>query len=440
MKKFLAVILSAVLILSSCFVSAAAYKKTEVDSEDYNREYIIYNRYVNEYLVPLYGCMDIYNISKTLSTDNIATSAGWAKRSGILGYDLADLNNDGIYEMLLYVFESDNDNNSLFCDCYTIGNLSDFNSVTRIAGRANVYEEKLGCTNYCLGGVIYKGEKPYFYFEKFYEDSHFSNVMYAEYDFYEIDEYGEFDKKYSVKQSSPGSDGFDYSLIEYSRIKNYEHGENRDSKSVQETMKQTKFWTKNSGYTIEYGIREMFADQLGFIVTSDTMGEMMSKFAYVTGDEFSYDENSNYICIYKNYNNIDSGNVPENFPSYEHYVYNSFTIVNASEDHAYQKSGEYNFVDIVNIENLYNRSGNGIYEGVRTYVYGDIDNDGKITSADSLLILRRSVGLEDFTLVQEEISDVDNDNSITSADALEVLRYSVSLPTNTNIGGLLYTS
>ncbi len=68
------------------------------------------------------------------------------------------------------------------------------------------------------------------------------------------------------------------------------------------------------------------------------------------------------------------------------------------------------------------------------YIYGDIDNDGKITSADSLLILRQSVNLENFDDIHKELADVDGDGVITSADALEVLRYSVGLPSGGNIG------
>ena len=69
-----------------------------------------------------------------------------------------------------------------------------------------------------------------------------------------------------------------------------------------------------------------------------------------------------------------------------------------------------------------------------SYMYGDLDGDGKITSADSLLVLRQSVNLEDFDDVHKALADVDGDGNITSADALEVLRYSVGLPTKGNIG------
>ena len=62
-----------------------------------------------------------------------------------------------------------------------------------------------------------------------------------------------------------------------------------------------------------------------------------------------------------------------------------------------------------------------------TLTYGDVDNSGKIDSADALAILRVSVKLTTFTAAQTAQADVDGDNSITSADSLLVLRHSVNL-------------
>ena len=61
------------------------------------------------------------------------------------------------------------------------------------------------------------------------------------------------------------------------------------------------------------------------------------------------------------------------------------------------------------------------------YVYGDVDSDGEITSRDSLLVLRCSVKLENFTQAQIKSGDVDGDGRITSLDSLKILRYSVGL-------------
>lgn len=67
-------------------------------------------------------------------------------------------------------------------------------------------------------------------------------------------------------------------------------------------------------------------------------------------------------------------------------------------------------------------------------IYGDLDCDGTVKSSDSLLVLRNSVGLEQFDDTQKILANVDGDNSITSADALEILRYSVKLPSSDIIG------
>lgn len=71
---------------------------------------------------------------------------------------------------------------------------------------------------------------------------------------------------------------------------------------------------------------------------------------------------------------------------------------------------------------------------IKIYQYGDVDLDGKINSGDSLLILRRSVKLEDFNELQEKLADVDGDKIPTSADALDVLRYSVKLSVQSQVG------
>ena len=66
-------------------------------------------------------------------------------------------------------------------------------------------------------------------------------------------------------------------------------------------------------------------------------------------------------------------------------------------------------------------------------IFGDVDSDGKITSNDSLLIIRASVGLEKLTDIGMVIADVDCDGKITSADGLFVLREVVHLYTETKV-------
>lgn len=58
-------------------------------------------------------------------------------------------------------------------------------------------------------------------------------------------------------------------------------------------------------------------------------------------------------------------------------------------------------------------------------IMGDVDGDGSITTVDSLLVLRKSVGLENFDDNQLKAADVDGDGLITSSDSLFILRYCV---------------
>lgn len=60
----------------------------------------------------------------------------------------------------------------------------------------------------------------------------------------------------------------------------------------------------------------------------------------------------------------------------------------------------------------------------RLPLMGDLDLDGKITSSDSLQILRASVGSFEGRTDRYRAGDVNGDNMITSADALYILRRS----------------
>ncbi|MBR3768212.1 MAG: dockerin type I repeat-containing protein [Clostridia bacterium] len=63
------------------------------------------------------------------------------------------------------------------------------------------------------------------------------------------------------------------------------------------------------------------------------------------------------------------------------------------------------------------------------YLIGDINDDGKWTSADARLTLRYSVELETFTETQKKAADTNGDSKITAADARKILRVSVELET-----------
>ena len=69
-----------------------------------------------------------------------------------------------------------------------------------------------------------------------------------------------------------------------------------------------------------------------------------------------------------------------------------------------------------------------------TGIFGDLDGDGIVNSADALIALRISTGIEKSDDNAIRLADVDGDGQITSADALEILRFSAGLSANDKIG------
>lgn len=58
---------------------------------------------------------------------------------------------------------------------------------------------------------------------------------------------------------------------------------------------------------------------------------------------------------------------------------------------------------------------------------GDVNGDGYIDSADAMLCLRYSVGLEELSEEQEKAADVNKDGFVDAGDAIKILRYDAKL-------------
>ena len=62
-----------------------------------------------------------------------------------------------------------------------------------------------------------------------------------------------------------------------------------------------------------------------------------------------------------------------------------------------------------------------------SHSYGDADEDGAVTSADALAVLRTTVMLDSMDQIHLDMCDVDKDGFLTAADALMILRRSTGL-------------
>ena len=61
--------------------------------------------------------------------------------------------------------------------------------------------------------------------------------------------------------------------------------------------------------------------------------------------------------------------------------------------------------------------------GTSSFIKGDVNSDGNITSADALMVLKYAAGKITLTDTQIQAADVNGSSSVTSADALEILKF-----------------
>lgn len=58
-----------------------------------------------------------------------------------------------------------------------------------------------------------------------------------------------------------------------------------------------------------------------------------------------------------------------------------------------------------------------------SFIYGDVNNDKKVSMVDAVLIMRNTLGLNDLSADAVVRADVDGDGSVTIKDSINVLRY-----------------
>lgn len=58
-----------------------------------------------------------------------------------------------------------------------------------------------------------------------------------------------------------------------------------------------------------------------------------------------------------------------------------------------------------------------------SFIYGDVNNDKKVSTVDAVLIMRNTLGLNDLSADTAVRADVDGDGSVTIKDSIYVLRY-----------------
>lgn len=126
-----------------------------------------FESYVEKTLIPKYGLADTKDITATLPTDKRdpvpKTNFSWTKRKGILGWDIADMS-DGIYDMAVYIFDKDGDDNKLSVEFYTSdckGNIEKNTDFTIYEKSADYAYDYPVCIEQCTGGLVKNDSEKY---------------------------------------------------------------------------------------------------------------------------------------------------------------------------------------------------------------------------------------------------------------------------------------
>jgi len=106
-------------------------------------------------------------------------------------------------------------------------------------------------------------------------------------------------------------------------------------------------------------------------------------------------------------------------------------IVWTKEGDRYRETYNYDLTAGVYYWYIANNAGNYELNLYFSYHLGDVDNDGKLTSADARLSLRQAVKLESFPENSPEFRacDINKDKKVTASDARSILRAAVKLET-----------
>lgn len=86
----------------------AATYSDELPGSDVMSE-VDYYQFIYDEILPERGLASLNKVKKNLTSDDAWQNIGWSQKDGVLGADIADLNQDGIDELLLYVLEKKTD-------------------------------------------------------------------------------------------------------------------------------------------------------------------------------------------------------------------------------------------------------------------------------------------------------------------------------------------
>ena len=348
MKKILSCALCVVLAVCSVITADAAQtvnapcraKSSSILSGDEELTYSMFLDYLNS--PDGYANTDV--IRAAVNKDDYSNT--WAKRDGILGYDIVDMNGDGINDLMIYSFDDDGNDNAIlarYCSFNKKGVLVDDDCWEIYSKSADWMDYYTGANEYCVGGIIERNGKKGLLVESYY-------TPYPAVDYH---------LSYCILECTPngGLDLADFVTIDDAYM-NIIVGTLLDNGEYNVDYRSFNGFAGIKTALIDIGLpnNPKNSSTIGTTLGCDTTDQIYTYF------NTSYEKQSFYMV--------------SNFTRY---------------------SNGYDTLNYVNYAGMYPKQSKpadaALGSGTK---YGDLDGDNLITSADSLLILRASVQLENL--------------------------------------------
>jgi len=186
---------------------------------------IDYYTFIKEELLPKLGLASDEEHSIEIEVTQDMYSSGtlypercWDERSGLISARIADVNQDGTADLVVYYFKSDDTVATAICvSVYTV---TEDGSISEIGHVENIVDGVNGYSTYSNTFGIAEGEDVVYIVSGMEYQMHLTPGYGDSFHFYGFDENGTFGLQYSIRQSRGGTSGRGYSLYDYTQGEN----------------------------------------------------------------------------------------------------------------------------------------------------------------------------------------------------------------------------
>ena len=180
-----------------------------------------YYEFIRDELIPQYGYASLENTTCYLTRNSRQELIGWDIRSGLIGADVADLNMDGIEDLLVYVLEEYEENNKSYTKFFLMLYTMEENEIIKVKELIMPLPLLDDGLDRFSAGIMNLNGRNYFYVER-QRRGYFDNTDRAYYIWVEYRDNGCFMDRYKVEKSSEGSTDEAYSLVEWDETGTWE--------------------------------------------------------------------------------------------------------------------------------------------------------------------------------------------------------------------------